>query len=431
MCLDAANYKSFKGVPATNLLYNIANTYGTTDTATFKVSYGDETAYIPSLGYRTVRYCNIYNDYNGGSGNCCPRLFDYGGSAVSKNITVSPSTTYTYQIIYKVTSGYTNPNYMYRYEYNGGSYVTESGVHSESNRTSLGDGWWFAWGQFTTQSTTNNLWLTGMWYYQYAVYDKVSVAGVSLHQGTYVIPPEHMLTPQENRGSTVATGGGWADLIGNSNHGTLTNGPLYISDNGGSIVFDSTDDTITFPVDLSYLPALSNFSMEIWMRIDTFPTALSVANVYGNKRRAGVLFGSTYYAGVALYWYGNETGTGLDIFGYIRGADAYRNTSLRSISLNTWTHLVLVNDYSSSKFGLYVNGSLFSEVAGPTQQYDSSLTPTAGNIGISRPQVDGGGTLNYSHLDCDVAIAKIYKNKALTAAEVSQNFNALRGRYGV
>jgi len=226
------------------------------------------------------------------------------------------------------------------------------------------------------------------------------------------------------------TGTLWRDLSGNSNNMTLTNGPAF---SNGTILFDSTDDTATLGLDSTYLPALSNFSMEMWMRIDAYPTALETANAYGNKQKAGVLFGAVYYSGVALYWYGNSTGTTLDVFAYIRGQDAYRNTSLKTIGLNAWSHLVLVNNYTASKLQLYFNGSLFSEVAGPTQEYNPSFTANAGNIGICKAgfSVDGGGTLNYSNLDCDVAIAKIYKNKALSANEVLQNFNALRGRFGL
>ena len=229
--------------------------------------------------------------------------------------------------------------------------------------------------------------------------------------------------------SYPGTGTTWTDLSGVGNNGTLANGPTY---SNNTISLDATDDTVSLPFNLSYLPALSNFSMEIWVKLNSFPTALASANQYGNKQRAGVLFGSAYYGGVALYWTGNEFGTSCNTYAYIRGKDAYRNSSIYSIpSVNTWIHFVIVNNYSSLKFQFYVNGSLYSEVTGPTQEYESSYIPIAGNIGISKPQVDGGGTLNYSCLPCSVSSAKVYKNKALTATEVQQNFNALRGRHGV
>lgn len=228
--------------------------------------------------------------------------------------------------------------------------------------------------------------------------------------------------------SYPGSGTTWADLSGLGNNGTLNGGPTY---SNSIISLDATDDTISFPFDLNYIPALSNFSMEIWMRIDTYPTALAVANAYGNKERAGVLFGAMYYGGVAFYWNGNSTGTSMNVYPVIRGQDTYRSATLISTNLNTWYNLVLVNNYSSSKFQFYVNGSFYSEVTGPTQEYNPSFVSVAGNIGISKPQVASGGTLNYSYLDCDISIAKIYKNKALTASEVQQNFNALRGRFGI
>ena len=42
-----------------------------------------------------------------------------------------------------------------------------------------------------------------------------------------------------------ATNTTWTDISGNGNTGTLTGGPTYSSDDGGSIVFDGVDDYIT------------------------------------------------------------------------------------------------------------------------------------------------------------------------------------------
>jgi len=37
----------------------------------------------------------------------------------------------------------------------------------------------------------------------------------------------------------------WTDLSGNGNNGTLVNGPTFSSANGGSIVFDGSNDYMT------------------------------------------------------------------------------------------------------------------------------------------------------------------------------------------
>ena len=47
-----------------------------------------------------------------------------------------------------------------------------------------------------------------------------------------------------NRKSYPGSGTTWTDLSGRGNTGTLTNGPTYSSANGGSIVFDGTDDIV-------------------------------------------------------------------------------------------------------------------------------------------------------------------------------------------
>ena len=222
----------------------------------------------------------------------------------------------------------------------------------------------------------------------------------------------------------------WIDLSGNGNNGTLTNGPTFSTANGGAITLDGTDDTVTTNFPVTSLPALSNFSIDCWMKIPSYPTAAS-PNVYGSTTKNGVLVGATYYSGTALFWSGNATGTAFSVFSFIRGADAYRATSTYSVtSLDTYYYFTLVNNYSASTLNLYVNGSLHSSVAGPTQQYNPSLTPTAGNIGISKAQVDGGGTQNYTNLACTVASAKIY-NTALSATQVLQNYNAQKTRFGL
>lgn len=203
--------------------------------------------------------------------------------------------------------------------------------------------------------------------------------------------------------------------LSNGNNGTLVNGPTWTNSNTKSYFnFDGTDDTISTPIPLTDLPALSNFSMECWASISQYPSGVG-----GEK--CGVLFGATYYCGVALYWYGNSSGNNLSVHSFIRGNDAYRLTQGFSMSLNRYYHFVLVNNHSETSFSLYVNGVLIDTIAGPTEQYNSGLTSSAGNIGISKAQIDGGGTLIYSNWNGSVNKAKIY-TKALSSTEILQNY---------
>jgi hypothetical protein len=405
MCVDAANYKSFKGTPATNILNGIYYQQSDQNGTYYKVTNGTETVYIPSLGYVTSKYVDFYNDYNGGSGVCCPNLFSYGTGLV-----VSPSTTYTYSIIYKTTTGYSHPNYMYRYEYNsGGGYVTESGVHNTSNRTSLGDDWWFAWGQFTTQATTATL-NTYLFHYEYATRNRVYVYKAALYAGTYIIRPEHMLNSSENRGSTVATGGGWADLIGNGNNGELVNGPTYSSANGGSIVFDGTNNYIDCPS----ITVGSSYSIECFFNSSS---VVNYRNVYDMNY--------TTYAGIS----GNvgprfeqfSDGTANWVWSGVTNAnDPYNYTTAFPLSANAWYHTVFT--MNGGIVNTYVNGNIQnSNISSP-----NGYVTTFGDPNLGRGFVLAGNR----YFSGKISNTKIY-NKALSASEISQNFNALRGRYGI
>ena len=206
------------------------------------------------------------------------------------------------------------------------------------------------------------------------------------------------------------------DLTGRN---TLTaNNLTYASDGSFSFV-RANSPTIATNLPVTSLPALSNFSLSVWLNITALP---SVAN------NNGVIFGATYYSGTAIYWFSN--GSTFTIYGYIRGNDAYRVTSSYTIPLNTVHHIVLTNNNSAGTLNLYVNGELFSSVATATQEYNSSLAADAGNIGVNKPQVDGGGENVYTYFTGSLYSAAIH-NKALSPQEVRQNFNALRGRYGI
>jgi len=138
---DRDNFKSYKGPAIQNMATTIA---GTTYSGTgISFTPGSESVNIPSLGSMTAQTVTGYNNYSAASADCCPGLFYYvvGNGSVA----CSSSTTYTYSIVYKTQSGYTHPNFMYRYEYTAAdAYVGEAGVHNASNRIHLGDGWYWA-----------------------------------------------------------------------------------------------------------------------------------------------------------------------------------------------------------------------------------------------------------------------------------------------
>ena len=223
-----------------------------------------------------------------------------------------------------------------------------------------------------------------------------------------------------NPNSYPGSGNTWKDLSRGRNNGTLVNGPTFDSGNGGSLVFDGSNDTVTTPLNLSSLPALSNFTMSCWVKITSIPSA--------NKE--GVLFGAAYYSGVAIYWKVNSSGTQFNLYGFIRGNDGYKLTTGFNFSLNTFYYASIVNDHTNGRFKFFIDGNLIQDRDGPTQEYNSGFASTAGNIGISKNQIDGGGAKIYSFFNGIVSNAKIY-NRALSATEVLQNYNATKSRFGL
>ena len=207
-------------------------------------------------------------------------------------------------------------------------------------------------------------------------------------------------------------------MSGNSAIGTLTNGPTYSSSNGGFLSFDGTNDFVSVP---SGIPQrTSQFTNEIWV----YPTSLT-GGVSGystlirmNGSRVGGGSGDFYFVlrdlGQVHCEIKNVTDTGYDSY----------TTSTNIIQVNNWYHIVQVIDRINGNLKFYVNG---------VSRLDTS-TSTFGIVTDSSIQIAQQGTnVNDQYarrLTGRVSNVKLY-NRALTAAEVSQNFNALRGRFGI
>lgn len=391
-CGDAANTKSFRGIGGTNLLTGISYGYNNTDTSTFKYQRGLENVYIPALGSRLATACYIYNDYNGGSGQCCPFILYHGGGFV-----VSPNTTYTYATIYKTLTGYTNANYMYRYEYTtGGSYVTEGGVHSNSNRVSLGDGWWYAWGQFTTAATTGQISSVPMAHYEYATNNTVYVVASSITQGTYVHDPRYLVPFGTARLDTVAGGGGLIDISRSGNDASLINGPTFNSTNGGSISFDGSNDYVNVNSSANVLSTTAYTKMAF-----IYPTSLLTSN--------NIISGGN--SGQHAFWLG-----GGNKFQAGHNGNWSTVVSTSTITANNW-YFGAVTFSSANGWKLYFNGTL---------EASSISTTTFTGTGFIRIGAYDTGNNFTGNIACPI----VY-NRELTATEIAQNFNALRGRFGI
>ena len=194
----------------------------------------------------------------------------------------------------------------------------------------------------------------------------------------------------------------WYDMSGNENHGELKNGVGYNSANGGSIVFDGTDDYLSLPINSSISP--SQVTIEAWVYHTNASQSVSFIGGYGDT-------------GVQGYWLGKNGGnwsfsTGL-------GGTTYNQLVGPAYASNTIIHLVGTFDGSTQR--LYANGALFASFAMSGNISYSGVTPYIGQTqGLTATRYWTGNIFAY----------RIY-NRALSAAEISQNFNAARSRYGI
>ena len=195
------------------------------------------------------------------------------------------------------------------------------------------------------------------------------------------------------------------DLMGNN---TITaNSLTYASDNTFS--FNGTTDFINAGNTFTFAQS-SQFSAEVWLKIlDHSDRPAAAAGIIGKGHYYDNQWDIWLYNNNSIYFEttGNPTRQGL----------VYLASPV--LALNTWHHYVAT--YNNGAKSIYLNGNLVG-----TQTYtgpgDFSNT---NNVLIGRRFNDASRSLRGS-----VSVAKIY-NRALSAAEVQQNFNALRGRYGI
>lgn len=221
-----------------------------------------------------------------------------------------------------------------------------------------------------------------------------------------------------NKKSYSGTGTVWNDLSGNSKTSTLQNGPTYNS--AGYITCDGLDDHITVgnSTTLAWTPngavGTSEITIDMWVR-----SSDTVGKFYTKPWN-----GSGQY----------NIHIGADAFTLQAGISGTTVNSIaygRNISNGTWTNIVCWAN--SNYMGYYLNYDQF---------YNSKLhsltgdIPTVGNSNVTTglmtyyPYGSGwAGNTSFSILG-DLASCRVY-NRVLLAAEIAQNFNALRGRYGI
>ena len=202
--------------------------------------------------------------------------------------------------------------------------------------------------------------------------------------------------------SYSGSGTTWTDLSGNSNNGTLTNGPTFDSSNEYLAYFQ-------FPNSNSYIqlsnPALttpSTFSIEQWVKItDTSTNSIFLSNMDGHND--GIESG-----------FDSSSKWSLQINGSLA------NISSATVNQDQWYHVVF--RFDDSNLGkIFVDGVQIQSLHFGSQTINQSTASTIGAIAYQTSSVEN---------KFEIGELRVYNNKALTATEVLQNYNAHKTRYG-
>lgn len=207
-----------------------------------------------------------------------------------------------------------------------------------------------------------------------------------------------------NKKSYPGTGTTWFDLSGKGNNGTLVNGPTYNTDKSGYLNFDGTDDYVNLS-SASLLPVgTSDRTIIAFVRT---PTSLSEAYLH------------------VIHWgtAAQDQSFGLAIFnnGGLNTHPWNGAPSQGNVAANTDYCLAVSYTHSATLHKFWING--ISQGAGVSRTINTGTTEARVGARISTPIEDWGPNGR-------IYVIHVY-NRTLTDLEVKQNFNALRGRFGV
>lgn len=220
-----------------------------------------------------------------------------------------------------------------------------------------------------------------------------------------------------NTNSYPGTGTSWRDISGNSNNGTLTNGPTFNSGNLGSIVLDGTDDYVNCGNNSSINITGTGLTLSAWV----YRTALnSNANNYRRIIEKAASYPALQYSFITTPQ-GSSAGEGRLLFDlYINNSLPTSMTGSTQLQLNTWYNIVATYDGSFRR--IYLNNAIDGQLA-----TTGSISSTVSSLVLGDYLPGAGSTYAWNGR---IANTQIY-NRALTQAEILQNYNALKGRYGL
>jgi hypothetical protein len=244
-----------------------------------------------------------------------------------------------------------------------------------------------------------------MWMYQYATWNRIQVAKVIILQGDYMnLHPRHWPDVNTTRASTAVA----YDLTG-KNTVALTNAS-YNTD--GSLNFNGSSNYYTATPAASYQLGCLDFWMYNNNAVPNNDGAIGGPSSYQSPINFNL--GGTY--GVTLGgWTSSASNEAFHIWSATAGGQMTYN---REYAAPGWQHVVF--NWNGSYYDIWINGvktTVYPNSAG----HAKPATITAIRV--------GGDVSSGYYFNGQLPVVRTYST-GLSDAQVLQNFNATRGRYG-
>lgn len=204
--------------------------------------------------------------------------------------------------------------------------------------------------------------------------------------------------------SYSGTGTEIKDLSGNSKTGTTVSAPTYSTANGGIFTFNGTNQAVSMG-NLGTFYTLG--TVGFWMRSSSVISSKNVlhTNYTGTGNNVGVRFEQTT-GGTFAVVVGNDAGT---YNGY---------TLTTTLAANTWYYVTTTWNKTANTLVAYLNGAQVVSTA--HTNWATTMAAVYYGVGFDSTRFFSG------------SIARVqFYNKVLSASDVKQNFNAIRGRFGI
>jgi hypothetical protein len=215
-------------------------------------------------------------------------------------------------------------------------------------------------------------------------------------------------TPSYSRSGTT-----WYDVSSGGNNGTLTNGPTFNSDNGGSIVFDGVDDRAFFSaLPPGFQAGMTNYSISIWFKLTATKEAplLEMGDTNADYRRI-------------MFWVTGGNPNRLYALGASSNGAGYRYSSVN-----------LTNGVIYNAVYTYNNNGTISKLFINSVQ-DNDLTNSSTNgllVSIANSwSLCADNVYNQSYVQSANIYNVLLYTKTLTDTEIQQNYNAQKSRFGL